>query len=100
MMDEFITDDQLSDAIGLELKEYHKIVDWMRLKKYNNTGIIKVIKNNYAIITQEVLDSIYSQDFNNISPKVVWAWNIDVVEEVAQKILDYKQLYPTIFSCE
>ena len=67
-MDEFITDDQLCDAIGLELKEYHKIVDWMRLKKYNNTGIIKVIKNNYAIITQEGLDSIYSHDFNNISP--------------------------------
>ena len=99
-MDEFITDDQLSNALGLQISEYHKIVDWLRLKKYNNTGIIKVIKTDSITTYPERLDSIYSYNFNNISPNVVWAWNIDVVEEVAQKILDYKQLYPTIFSCE
>ena len=91
-MDEFITDEELSNALGLQLTEYHKIVDRLRLKKYNITGIIKVIKNDSAIITQESLDSIYSHNFNNISPKVVWAWNIDIVEEIAQKILGYKQL--------
>ena len=91
-MDDIITDDQLSNALGLQLSEYHKIVDRLRLKKYDITGIIKVIKNDSAIIIQESLDSIYSHNFNNISPKIVWAWNIDAVEDIAQKILNYKQL--------
>ena len=99
-MRDFITDDELCDAIGLELKEYHKIVDWMRLKKYNNTGIIKVIKTDSFVQIKETIDSIYSHNVNNISPKVVWAWNINFVECIAQKIIDFKQLHPTVFSCD
>ncbi|MEI6557649.1 MAG: hypothetical protein WCO00_04520 [Rhodospirillaceae bacterium] len=90
-MDEFITDDQLCDALGLELTDYHKIVDRLRLKKYNITGIIKVIIKESIEKIEERKDAIYSHNFNNINPKVVWAWNIDVAEEIAQKILDYKQ---------
>ena len=99
-MDDFITDDELSNALGLQISEYHKIVDWLRLKKYNNTGIIKVIKTDSFVQNKETLDSIYSHNSNNISPKVVWAWNIDAVECIAQKIIDFKQLHPAIFSCE
>ena len=95
-MEDIITDDDLCNALGFQLSEYHKIVDWLRLKKYNITGIIKVIKYEPIMQIQESLDSIYSHTFNNINPKVVWAWNIDIVEDIAQKILDYKQLNRTI----
>ncbi len=91
-MDEFITDDQLCDALGMELKYYHQIVDCLLLKKYNLTGVIKIIKNDSLIQYQESLDSIYSHNFNNVSPKVVWAWNIGVVEEIADRILNKYKL--------
>ena len=100
MIDEFITDDQLCDALGLQISEYHKIVDWLRLKQYNITGIVKVIKTDSFVQIKETLDSICSHNFNNISPKVVWAWNINFVECIAQKIIDFKQLHPTVFSCD
>ncbi len=91
-MDEFITDDQLCDALEIVSNDYHQIVDCLLLKKYNITGVIKIIKDDSLIQFPERLDSIYSHDFNNISPKIVWAWNIDAAEEIAQKILDFKQI--------
>ncbi len=99
-MDEFITDEALCNALGLELTDYHRVVDGLRLKKYNITGIIKVIRGDLIEKIEERKDAIYSQNFNNINPKVVWVWNIDVVEEVAQKIINYKQSNRIIQSCE
>ena len=100
IMDEFITDDELCNAIGLEIKEFQKIVDWLLLKKYNITGVVRVIKSEQTKQIAERKDAIYTHEYNNINPKVVWAWSVDVAEDIAQKILGYKKLYPTLFSCE
>ncbi len=95
-MEDLITDDELCDALGMNIKTYHLIVDGLLLKRYNVTGIIKIIKSDCVIQTEEKPDAIYSHNFNNINPKVVWAWNLDAVEKVAQEILNYRQLHRTI----
>ena len=91
-MNEFITDDQLCDALNMASKEYYQIVDFLRLKKYNTTGIVKVIKTDAIKQIPNRFGSIYSPDYNNNGRTIVWAWNVDVAEEIAQKILDFKQI--------
>ncbi len=67
-MSEFITDEDLASAVGLEMKEFHMIVDWLRLKKHNITGCVKVSSHHHR--------------------KVIWAWNAAVVESVSREIMD------------
>ena len=67
-MCEFITDEDLASAVGLELKEFYKIVDWLRLKKHNITGCVRVSVQHHR--------------------KVLWAWDANVVESVAHEIMD------------
>ncbi len=78
-MDEFITDEDLAFAVGLELREFQKLVDWLRLRKNSVTGCVKVSSQHQR--------------------KVLWAWDANVVESVATDIMGSLSAYRLMRSC-
>ncbi len=78
-MDEFITDDDLAFAVGLELREFQKLVDWLNLRKQGVTGCVKVLPRHHR--------------------KVLWTWDANVVESVVGEIMSSLSAYRLIRSC-